>query len=540
MIQSVSQIIRSQLTICVDVVSVAYGQILYRAWKESVATVTNEENQCNPIDNTGSTLLLEDSIQTLLKECIHASEIKYFKGLRTMLKSFHDIKRSDELNGMLLRVYDPILWRALRCANAHVRSQASIVFLDVFPLQHADGRAEEDDKILQKQFDLLSTLLKDNDHKVRANAVLGVCDILKQYWEVLPVNTTHNILKYIVDTLSSDSSCANVRYSLFVGLGVLFQQPLAHALLKQLLPLLKASIHDKSEKVRIAFIKILCQIKGIRGMHFYEIVEVEHLLERLAEDRNRPNVCKVMTELLLNSFYPQNTSTTTGELESEQLSRCMKFIEKNPRAAEAFYSNLHHFIPIGYVAKLITMVFTILISTSNNTKTVDTIIPEGNQKSKGKRVRGLGTECDVKTVTLEFPVKFGLFQVLLCLLESVSHQFIIQVPARELVCKYLTKERLDILVKGCTQQSTSEEVTFLLPIAFKITANSLMLQQMDVKTSEKSKESSNMNEVILNSYYPAWSNIFNSEHESLEKSDMMKSALAKSLINIVRYSYNEV
>jgi condensin-2 complex subunit G2 len=203
---------------------------------------------------------LEDSIQSLLRDGVHAAEAKYFRGVRFLLQGFHDVPRA-KLDAMLLRVYDPILWRSLRCANATVRAQAAVVFLDVFPLQHADGRAEENDKLLQKQFDLLAALLTDSDHQVRAHAALGVCHILREYWESLPLNTTHNILKFLIDTLSVDASCANVRHAVFVGLGELFQQPLTHTLLKQLLPLLRNSIHDKAEKVRVAFIRILCQVR---------------------------------------------------------------------------------------------------------------------------------------------------------------------------------------------------------------------------------------------------------------------------------------
>jgi hypothetical protein len=183
-----------------------------------------------------------------------------------LFQSFHDVQRA-KLDAALLRIYDPILWRSLRCANAQVRAQAAVFFLDVFPLQHAEGRAEDNDRILQKQFDLLASLLTDSDHNVRAHAALGVCHILKEYWESLPVNTTHNILKYLIDTLSCDASCANVRHAVFVGLNELFQQTLAHAVLKQLLPLLQNSIHDKSEKVRVAFIRILCQVR-ILLLHF--------------------------------------------------------------------------------------------------------------------------------------------------------------------------------------------------------------------------------------------------------------------------------
>jgi hypothetical protein len=247
---------------------------------------------------------VEDAVQSLLQEGVHAADAEYFRGVRFLMqvsspavvehvyRGYSLVTDSTVLSSYLcVRVcslyhsactlcflrpsttcdapsstplccaLQPILWRYLRCANAQVRAQAAVFFLDVFPLQHAEGRAEDNDRILQKQFDLLASLLTDSDHNVRAHAALGVCHILKEYWESLPVNTTHNILKYLIDTLSCDASCANVRHAVFVGLNELFQQPLAHAVLKELLPLLQNSIHDRSEEVRVAFIRILCQVR---------------------------------------------------------------------------------------------------------------------------------------------------------------------------------------------------------------------------------------------------------------------------------------
>jgi condensin-2 complex subunit G2 len=419
LVNLVASVIRPQLATGVKTVATAYGKILYLAWKDAQASGSEEESdadkselrhgrdrdEAGAVDGAVAAQALEDSIQSLLRDGVHAAEAKYFRGVRFLLQGFHDVPRA-KLDAMLLRVYDPILWRSMRCANATVRAQAAVVFLDVFPLQHADGRAEENDKLLQKQFDLLAALLTDSDHQVRAHAALGVCHILREYWESLPLNTTHNILKFLIDTLSVDASCANVRHAVFVGLGELFQQPLTHTLLKQLLPLLRNSIHDKAEKVRVAFIKILCQvrtllwvlfysvrtvpaplalscsalltraltcvlffhvywslqIKGIRGMHFYEIVPVDHLLERLVEDRHCAQASRALTELLLNSFYPQSEGTATAGAETEQLNRCLQFVEKNPAAAEVFYSNLRRFVSIGHVAKLVTLLFTFLVT----------------------------------------------------------------------------------------------------------------------------------------------------------------------------------
>ena len=130
-----------------------------------------------------------------------------------------------------------------------MRSQATVVFFDVFPLKEDNASAESDEKNLQRQFDLLTSLLKDEDHRVRTNAVTGVCSTLKEHWGELPSTTTRTILTYLVSTLGHDTSCSNVRQAVFDGIRLLLTQPRAHGVLKGLLPVLSNSIHDNAEAV---------------------------------------------------------------------------------------------------------------------------------------------------------------------------------------------------------------------------------------------------------------------------------------------------
>jgi condensin-2 complex subunit G2 len=178
-----------------------------------------------------------------------------------MLGSFHEAKRYKGVDAMLLRVYGPILWRSLKCANAIVRAQASAIFFDAFPIQDPDAGAAETENMLQKQFDLLVQLLKDNDHRVRTASVSGVCHVLREFWEAIPPATTKQILSYVVGTLGFDSACPNVRFAVISGLSELLENPLAHDVLKGLLRTLANSIHDKAEKVRVVFINLLCKVR---------------------------------------------------------------------------------------------------------------------------------------------------------------------------------------------------------------------------------------------------------------------------------------
>ena len=140
------------------------------------------------------------------------------------------------------------------------------------------------------------------------------------------------------------------------------------------------------------------QIKGIRGMHFYDVVPVDHLLERMAIDRNCPAVCAVLTDLFLNSFYPQTESTGAlhaDSIETAQLNRCVQFVEKNRAAAEVFYSHLHKHIAIGHTAKLITMIFTFIITSEARSNraaaaTSTAVGEDGAEEKEGSEVNVTG------------------------------------------------------------------------------------------------------------------------------------------------------
>lgn len=121
-------------------VCLAYGDVLLRAWKDasvissqSPKSITNS----NPSTAIPSKQLLEESLQMLISEAIHTSSRKQFKGIRLVLSVFHDLKSQSQygVDSLIYRLYAPIIWRSLKCANAIIRSQAAIFFFDIFPLQ---------------------------------------------------------------------------------------------------------------------------------------------------------------------------------------------------------------------------------------------------------------------------------------------------------------------------------------------------------------------------------------------------------------------
>ncbi|MEQ2217394.1 hypothetical protein XENOCAPTIV_008326 [Xenoophorus captivus] len=176
-------------------------------------------------------------------------------------------------------------------------------------------------------------LLDDPHPTVRSNATLGVCKILAKCWELLPPTIITDFLKKLVMELAADSSSPDVRCSVFKCLNIVLDNPLSHPLLEKLLPALKYSLHDTSEKVRTAFLDLLIKVKAVRAAKFWDICSMDHLLARLAIDSL--SVSKRIVDLLFKSFFPVN------EPEKEWCCRCITLIQMNPMAARKFYQFAH-------------------------------------------------------------------------------------------------------------------------------------------------------------------------------------------------------
>uniref|UniRef100_A0A8B9MAH1 Condensin-2 complex subunit G2 n=1 Tax=Accipiter nisus TaxID=211598 RepID=A0A8B9MAH1_9AVES len=245
---------------------------------------------------------------------------------------------------MLYRLYQPILWRALKARNSEVRSNAAFLFVDAFPVRDPSFNTEEMDNEIQKQFDELFSLLEDPHPVVRSTGILGVTQITSKYWEMIPPTLLADLLKKLIGELTCDITSADVRCSVFKCLPIILDNKLSHPLLEQLLPAVKHSLHDNSEKVRVAFVDMLLKIKATKAAKFWKICPMEHLLSRLEVD-SRP-VSRRIVNLLFNSFFP------IDQPEDVWCERCVTLIQMNSAAARKFYQYAYEYTAPTNIAKL--------------------------------------------------------------------------------------------------------------------------------------------------------------------------------------------
>ncbi|NXX40593.1 CNDG2 protein, partial [Tricholaema leucomelas] len=309
------------------------SEVYFRAWKK----VSGEFLQ----------VLEHNCIQDFMHHGIHLPRSSSVHSkVREILSYIH--KQSKVRQGaeeMLCRLYQPILWRALKARNSDVRSNAAFLFVDAFPLRDPSFSKNEMENEIQKQFEELFNLLEDPHPIVRSTAVLGTTQITSRYWEMIPPAVLADLLQKLTGELSCDTTSADVRSSVFKCLPIVLDNKLSHPLLEQLLPAVRNSLHDSSEKVRVAFVDMLLKVKATKAAKFWNICPMDHLLTRLEVD-SRP-VSRRIVNLLFSSFFPIN------QPEDVWCERCVTLIQMNSAAARKFYQYAHEYTAPTNIAKLL-------------------------------------------------------------------------------------------------------------------------------------------------------------------------------------------
>ncbi|GMH69210.1 hypothetical protein TrRE_jg11089, partial [Triparma retinervis] len=332
----------------------AYGEIFLLAWKKASAE-----------DDETSLGHMEDIvIQPMMEASMMVAHAPTARAIRVLLSPIHEAKMDPSVDAMLHKLYSPILWRNLNAANPHVRLCASGIMADTFPLNDPESSAADKVKVINKTVSAMEGLLTDKDTRVRVAGAEAVGKVLEGMWDSLASKDVRSLLNLLVTQQACDATSPLVRAGAVTALTAILENSSSHGVLKALLPLLENLIHDNSEKVKVAMVKLLTKVKTMRGLKFFHIVKVPHLHARLANEPIDSVVAKEMVDLLLNSYFPQGPQATSAM----QMHRTIDFMRKSPEAAKVFYGTLHNLLSVGGIAKLTSMLLRCLTTAVDNEK----------------------------------------------------------------------------------------------------------------------------------------------------------------------------
>jgi len=182
MVRDLHQAIRVQIPDAKKQILQAYGEIYFRAWKETEPD--------SPVRNA----IEEIALQDLMYAVLHVATPGTAKSLMVILEPFHAAKKTSEVENLLHRMYGPILWRSLRAANPRVRVNAATVLSETFPLKASSASPKEMELAVQKGTGALKSLLTDNDPRVRVAGSETTATVLATFWDVLSATDIRMLL----------------------------------------------------------------------------------------------------------------------------------------------------------------------------------------------------------------------------------------------------------------------------------------------------------------------------------------------------------
>ena len=268
----------------------------------------------------------------------------------------------------------------------------------------------------------------------------------------------HNVPPYCTDIIAkhaSDTTSSLVRATAVNAIMILLEEDKTHAVLRHLLPSLGNLIHDKTEKVRLAVIRLLLVVKKIRGMKYYHVVPAHHLLARLEEEgcgrNSNPTgpVAMGLTELLSNSFFPvgnMNNKKKKATTMNDIINRTLRLLTDNPGAALTFYRNASSQLSVGSISKLIAALMKCLVMliedekkrTNNNcedsTSSLQEVIPEDESREyrdananifQESNVALMATIAESISILWESVSDHNYCSILLCLLQLLEAIYLV-------------------------------------------------------------------------------------------------------------------
>ncbi|KAK6635862.1 hypothetical protein RUM44_001116 [Polyplax serrata] len=285
-----------ELGTCNKKKSADYGKIYVAAWHGSSDEIrSNLEKQC-----------FQHLMETFLREQRTSLELsKNSQNILVVLETWHGERKKKHpgFTTMITNAYQPILWKYLQSGFNMHRCNAADLLFKAFPLIRCEDNAIEAEKLFNMQYEAMLACLKDDCHIVRIIGIREICNILSHYWNSFNSVQIQSLMTVITKQNACDTSTAEVRRMVYIGLQSLVKSPLSCDYIKQILPILANNIHDVNQRVRIAFIQLLNCIKEKKDPTFKysDVVSMGNIQYRLADDN--AVVGQWIVKLLMKNYY---------------------------------------------------------------------------------------------------------------------------------------------------------------------------------------------------------------------------------------------
>ncbi|KAL7073029.1 hypothetical protein ACQ4LE_007869 [Meloidogyne hapla] len=274
-----------------------WGRHILRAWKN--APKLDKENQSAAKRTEIETEIIED-----LFHCAIFTKKPFSQRFQWIIEAFLEEENpSKKIKSMFFRCTLPVVWRNLEVPNNQVRTAASWIVLNFFPLLSDDEFVKEE--YLKRQQEAMDRMLMDDCVPIRVLALKMLPRHLCAHWEIFPRELIKTYLSKIVDCLSLDA-LPEVRSAVYEGIGHLLPRADALTATQRSLEILaKRGTNDKTERVRLSAFRMLNKLHGHRYIKLLDLISMNNLLLRLDFEHSK-SVQREIVQLLFRPFIPKH------------------------------------------------------------------------------------------------------------------------------------------------------------------------------------------------------------------------------------------
>jgi len=295
-------------------------------------------------------------IKPIIENAILGETPTLSKNSKSFFDSFKEKRRKKEVSTTIVHLFEPIVFRYIHAANALVRHNAALLFIFMFPLQSPSFSSERNLQLLDFQLSELKSALFDESPKVRSTIAKGVCRILYEWWDLIPSQSRHDLIRQLTTELCFDSSSPLVRTAVLKGIVYLLDRLESIEIIVPEIGSMGPLLHDPIESVRQEYIKLLNCASSINDVNIFTIVHIDHLIYRLKHDST--SVASTICELLHPSLFPMPSSRgKEKQTNTHRVARCIFLLRRNIEAAKKFYSMLPKHVSVDEILVFIRLLY---------------------------------------------------------------------------------------------------------------------------------------------------------------------------------------
>ncbi|SPJ12851.1 conserved Plasmodium protein, unknown function [Plasmodium sp. DRC-Itaito] len=245
-----------------------YSEIIYSTWRNC-----SED--------------MQETIYTQIEYLVNFSlkcPIKIAARFREVLSIFHTNKGDKDINRLLFKIYDPVIWRSLMCPNWKIRFNATCIFQLIYPVVDPGIKDINYLQEMEKAYNALLDLSEDKNTYVLQATAKCICYILSELWEIISHDKRMRLIDILINKFLKEKSNECVRVEVVLGFCEMSKNPMIRKIILKIFDRIKNLINDNSLRVRKNFIILILDLQKYLNDTFSYDIDFKELIKKLTKD----------------------------------------------------------------------------------------------------------------------------------------------------------------------------------------------------------------------------------------------------------------